>query len=130
MKILYITIVLLMNLSFIHAADTDLDAWNTIINSQSDSEACSVGSDDCPPSKEEPKVLGNKNLNKEKISLKKEAPLVKSSVKTEEKSSLIKIDTSNDLKPEKKQNTAYLKFTLAVLAGFLIGFIYRKRRKK
>jgi hypothetical protein len=130
MKILYITIVLLMNLSFIQAADTDLDAWNTIINSpQSDNEACSSLSDDCEPSKKDLKGSQDKNINEKKDSLKKEAPLVKSSVKIEEKSSLIKIDASNELKPEKKQKISYLKLMLSVFAGLLVGFIYRKRRK-
>ena len=125
MKIFYITIVLLISVSFVHA-ESDLDAWNSIINSQTADEACSPASDDCGLAKEELKVLQNKNP------LKEQRPAVKTAVKTKEKPALIKIepDNSKDVKPEKKQGTSYSKIALAMSIGLLLGFVFRKWRKK
>ena len=131
-----ITMIMLMSVSFGYAADTDLDIWNSIINSQTDTEACSNGSDDCAPSKKELNGFQYKKPDDNKVSLKKQESAVKAPAKTKKKAVVLneeKADIKNNLKSPEKQETSRLKTFLPGIIGAAFGFMfiwfYRKRRK-
>ncbi len=128
--------IMLMSVSFGYAAETDLDIWNSIIDSQTDTEACSNGGDDCAPSKNELNGFQYKKPDDDEVSLKKQEAAVKSSAKTKKKAVVLneeKADIKNDLKPLEKQEPSCLKTCLPGIIGAVLGFIfiwfYRKRRK-
>ncbi len=134
MKILLASIILLMPLAFT-LAESDVDIWNSIIDSRSNSEACSASGESCSEPEKELKGVVRAASGKSAASFEEKTP-IKPMIKPERTTSAfnkIPLNIKNISRPAVKKESPYLKTCLTMTLGVLFGFVFlyfiRKRRK-